>query len=38
MWTFIANLAYFLKTVKMSDCVFHCLLDLSDLPAIQDRV
>ena len=33
-----ANFANFLKTVKLSDCVFHCLLDLSNLPTIQDRV
>ena len=33
-----ANFANFLKTVKLCDCVFHCLLDLCDLPTIHDRI
>ena len=33
-----ANFANFLKTVKPLDCVFHCLLDLCDLPTIHNRI
>ena len=37
-FTFVTLQLIIQKTVKLSDCVFHCFLDFSDLPTIQERI